>query len=195
LSFTIKDSGEREEYSSGMVRDTATEKTDYSLVLDGPMFERWAVHLTNGAKKYSKRNWMLAAGQPELVRFKESALRHFIEWYRGDIDEDHAAAVIFNINGAEFVQEKLNGISTAKQGLAQSHGDVENSKGWAVRPDEAWRPVGTKEAPEARSGQQLGRDIRGYEAPEPKRQQPGDQPEHRRVPSQGWGPFEQPGER
>jgi hypothetical protein len=105
--FTIKDSGKREEFTSGMVRDVATDKIDYTLVLDGPMFKRWAQHLTAGAKKYAKRNWMQASGTAERDRFKESALRHFIDWYYGKRDEDHGAAVMFNINGAEFVDERL----------------------------------------------------------------------------------------
>lgn len=103
--FIVKDSGQRQEFDSGMVRDVADDKIDYTLVLDGPMFKRWAVHLTKGAKKYAKRNWMKAAGQAELDRFKESALRHFIAWYYGEQDEDHAAAVMFNINGAEYTKE------------------------------------------------------------------------------------------
>lgn len=102
--FTIKDSGARQSFESGMVRDVTEGKTDYSLIMDGPMFERWAVHLTKGALKYAKRNWMKAAGDEELNRFKESALRHFIQWYRGATDEDHAAAVYFNICGAEYVK-------------------------------------------------------------------------------------------
>lgn len=101
--FVVKDSGKREEFTSGMVRDTTEGKTDYTLVLDGPMFERWAQHMTKGAVKYSKRNWMKAAGRAEYDRFRESALRHFMAWYRGDTDEDHASGVYFNINGAEFV--------------------------------------------------------------------------------------------
>ena len=107
-AFQIKDSGERMEFSSGMVRDVTEDKIDYSLALDGPMFKRYAIHLTNGAKKYNKRNWMKAAGQEEYERFRESALRHFLQWFFGDRDEDHAAAVLFNINGAEYVKEKLS---------------------------------------------------------------------------------------
>lgn len=102
--FAIKDSGQRQQFDGGMVRDVTDGKTDYSLVLDGPMFDRWAAHMTKGAAKYSKRNWMLAAGDAERERFKESALRHFLQWYRGETDEDHAAAVLFNINGAEYVK-------------------------------------------------------------------------------------------
>ncbi len=106
MSFAVKDSGQRQQFESGMVRDVTEGKTDYSLTLDGPMFERWAVHLTKGAAKYDKRNWMQAQGAEELDRFRESAFRHFLQWYRGETDEDHAAAVFFNINGAEFVKGK-----------------------------------------------------------------------------------------
>ena len=106
MSFDVKDSGERLSFDSGMVRDTEDSKTDYTLVLDGPMFDRWAEHLTKGARKYSARNWMKASGEAELERFKRSALRHFLQWFRGETDEDHAAAVYFNINGAEYTKKK-----------------------------------------------------------------------------------------
>ena len=109
MSFEVKDSGKREVFDSGMTRDTTEGKVDFGLALDGPMFARWAVHLTKGAKKYAKRNWMKASGDAEYERFKESALRHFLQWYRGDRDEDHAAAVYFNINGAEYTKEKIDG--------------------------------------------------------------------------------------
>jgi len=105
--FKIKDSGERQQFDSGMVRDTTEGKTDFTLALDGPMFERYAEHLTKGAQKYAKRNWMQANGREELERFRESALRHLLQWLAGDRDEDHAAAVWFNINGAEYVRERL----------------------------------------------------------------------------------------
>lgn len=105
--MVVKDSGQRETFTSGMMRDVATGKIDYSLVLDGPMFQRWAQHLTAGAKKYDARNWMKANGQAELDRFRESALRHFIQWFQGETDEDHAAAVYFNINGACYVQKRV----------------------------------------------------------------------------------------
>ncbi len=108
----IKDSGQRQQFASGMVRDVTTNKIDHLLVRDGPMLRRWAVHLTNGAKKYDKRNWMKAAGEEELYRFRESAIRHFEQWLAGETDEDHAAAVFFNINGAEYVKEQPKATDT-----------------------------------------------------------------------------------
>lgn len=105
--FVIKDSGKRKEFNSGMVRDINDDKLDFLLVRDGPMFLRWVAHVTKGAIKYAKRNWMKASGEEELNRFKESAARHFEQWLRGDTDEDHASAVFFNINGYEYVKEKI----------------------------------------------------------------------------------------
>lgn len=105
--FTIMDSGKRQHFASGMQRDVTTDKIDYSLCFDGPMFERLAVHLTKGAKKYDARNWMKAESGEERDRFKSSAIRHFMQWMRGDRDEDHAAAVMFNINGYEYVNDGL----------------------------------------------------------------------------------------
>lgn len=108
MTFTVKDSGKRMTFDSGMERDTQEGKTLYHLVLSGPMFDRWATHLTLGASKYDEDNWMKAEGEAELKRFKASAVRHFRQWYRGDADEDHASAVFFNINGAEYVQAKMD---------------------------------------------------------------------------------------
>jgi dATP/dGTP diphosphohydrolase len=87
-----------------MVRDTEADKLDYSLIFDGPMLKRWAAHLTKGAQKYSPRNWMKASGEAELERFKRSFLRHAVAYLDGETDEDHAAAIIFNINGMEYVR-------------------------------------------------------------------------------------------
>lgn len=106
-AFITKDSGERIEFPSGMRRDVTGGKVDYTLLRDGPMFERWAELLMRGAVKYDPRNWMKATGEAELARFRESAARHFEQWLRGDTDEDHAAAVFFNINGAEYVMGRI----------------------------------------------------------------------------------------
>ncbi len=103
--FKTKDSGKRKEFESGMVRDTEDNKPRYDLVYF-PMFKRWAELMDRGAKKYGKRNWEKANGEEELDRFRASAFRHFIQWLDNEQDEDHAAAVFFNISGAEMVKNK-----------------------------------------------------------------------------------------
>jgi hypothetical protein len=92
---------------SGVVRTSTEGKTDYLLVRDGPLYERWAKHLSSHSPRTGKRNWMLAETQVDLDRFLESAARHFEQWLRGDTDEDHAAALLFNVNGAEYVRDQL----------------------------------------------------------------------------------------
>ena len=104
-NFEVKDSGERLKFVSGMQRDVTTGKIDYALVYSGPMLRRWAEHLTKGAAKYDRNNWLKACGPEERERFRISAARHFHQWMGGEKIEDHAAAVFFNINGVEYVDE------------------------------------------------------------------------------------------
>lgn len=112
--FVIKTDDKRIEFDSGMVRSPSADRVDYTLIRSGPMFHRWAVHLTNGAKHYGRDNWQKAQGLDELRRFQESAARHFEQWLRMERDEDHAAAIFFNVNGVEYVWEKMNASGNEK---------------------------------------------------------------------------------
>lgn len=117
--WVVKDSGKRHTFEGGMVRDTQENKVDWWRILIGPMMERYAIHLTKGNAKYPDvnpgiPNWTMAQGPEERERFKQSAMRHFVQWMRGDQDEDHAAAVLFNINGYEYVKEKLGKLEFVK---------------------------------------------------------------------------------
>lgn len=110
--FIIKDSGKRQAYKSGMVRDVQDDKPDFSLILadipyEEQMLTRFAEHMTKGAKKYGRRNWQLANSTEEMERFRASAFRHFMQWFHGILDEDHAAAVYYNIMAFEATKYKL----------------------------------------------------------------------------------------
>jgi hypothetical protein len=112
--FTTKDSGQREKFDSGMQRDTEGGKARFDLLVpkDVPyraqLLTRFAELMERGARKYDARNWELATGQEELDRAKSSAFRHFMQWLCGETDEDHAAAVAFNLLVAETVKHKMN---------------------------------------------------------------------------------------
>lgn len=106
MTFETKDSGKREEFNTGMVRDTQDDKPRYDLI-DGVFLKRWAGLMARGARKYGENNWRKAATEEELNRFKASAIRHMYQWLSGDTDEDHAVAVAFNLAGAEMVRERL----------------------------------------------------------------------------------------
>ncbi len=117
--FKIKDSGSRIDYSSGMRRDVNSGKPRYDLIIPVSMREnmliRWAYHMAKGAEKYGDRNWELACSEDEMKRFKESAIRHFVQWFMGETDEDHASAVFFNIQAYEYVKEKLDDVQETTQ--------------------------------------------------------------------------------
>ena len=110
--WEIRDSGQRQEFAGGMIRDTCEGKIDYTGLLFGPLLKRWAAHTTAGRAKYPDvqlgvPNWTLAAGEAEYHRFRQSAFRHFMQYMAGETDEDHLAATAFNLNGMEYVREKL----------------------------------------------------------------------------------------
>src|ERR1035437_8196729 len=104
--FTTSYSGQREQFASGMCRDTQTGKPRYDLI-DRAFLKRWADLMARGAQKYGEENWRQASGEAELKRFRASAIRHMYQWLDGDTTEDHAAAVAFNVAGAEMVKEKM----------------------------------------------------------------------------------------
>jgi hypothetical protein len=120
--WTTKDSGERAQFDSGMVRDTEAGKPRFDLTMPQgipfteQMWTRFAGLMARGADKYTARNWEQANSQAELDRYLSSALRHFMQWYYGETDEDHAAAVYFNITAAEAVKWKLSQDDKAVEG-------------------------------------------------------------------------------
>ena len=89
----VKDSGERQEFETGSVRDTEDGKGRPDLFPTYPL-RRLAVHYQNGAKKYGDRNW--EKGQP-LGRYLGSAFRHWLDLMDNTQDEDHASAILWNI--------------------------------------------------------------------------------------------------
>lgn len=109
--FTIKDSGERIEFKSGSLRDTTAGKRQWWRVTVGPLMRRLADHLTKGAEKYPDAkpgvpNWSLISTEEEEIRYRDSAFRHFMQWWNKEADEDHFAATVFNMNGVEHIREK-----------------------------------------------------------------------------------------
>jgi hypothetical protein len=59
-------------------------------------------HYEAGAKKYSERNW--EKGIP-LHCYIDSGVRHYLKYLRGDKDEPHDRAFIWNMLGAMWTQK------------------------------------------------------------------------------------------
>jgi len=89
----IHDSGKRQQFDTGAVRDTADNKPRPDLI--SPFFsERLGEWLRKGAQKYSARNW--EKGIPNS-RCLASLERHLVKFKQGCADEDHESAMAFNI--------------------------------------------------------------------------------------------------
>ena len=112
--FTTLDSGVRARYDSGMVRDTQEGKARFDLLRPRGVpyafqfMTRVADLMTRGAVKYGFRNWEAANSLEEIERFEGSAERHMQQWLAGEDDEDHAAAVVFNLLAAETTRWRLS---------------------------------------------------------------------------------------
>ncbi len=89
----VKDSGVREEFSTGSKRDSRDGKGRFDLL---PFYaiQRLARVYENGAKKYGENNWRL--GQ-SCSRYLDSAIRHLMKAGSGWKDEDHLAQAMWNI--------------------------------------------------------------------------------------------------
>lgn len=110
----MDDTGTRQEFPGGGMRDTAVGKERFELLwtegqpYDEQMMTRAARWMARGAEKYASRNWELFDSPEALEHAKASLLRHTFKLLAGHTDEDHAAAVWFNSQVIEYVRWKLN---------------------------------------------------------------------------------------
>lgn len=74
------------------------------------MFLEVAKHFEDGAKKYGENNWQ--KGIP-VNCYVDSAVRHYLKWLRGDRDEPHDRAFVWNLMcciwEVDYHNEKLEG--------------------------------------------------------------------------------------
>lgn len=96
-------SGDKEQFSTGAMRDKADEKPRPELISPFAI-ERLAYWLRDGAHKYGDRNW--EAGMP-TERTVASLLRHIVKYMQGDRAEDNLAAIMCNAMFLLDVDEKV----------------------------------------------------------------------------------------
>ena len=93
----------------GIIRDVARFQTSgdwrdlSSAILRFANERKWSVpelmletsiHFEEGAKKYGENNWQ--KGIPTNC-YVDSAVRHYLKWLRGDADEPHDRAFVWNL--------------------------------------------------------------------------------------------------
>ena len=91
--MSIKDSGERTEFTTGAQRDMHAGKGRFDL-LPWHAIHDLAKHCEEGALKYGERN--VDKGIPQHS-FIDSAFRHLKNYWTGETDEHHLRAAAWNI--------------------------------------------------------------------------------------------------
>lgn len=110
-----KTSPDRAQFEGGGVRDGSkkTERFELTWTLDDSyedqMLTRYAAWMARGADKYEDRNWEQFQGPDALEHAKGSLLRHVFKFLAEMEDEDHAAAVWFNIQAIDRIRRKMKG--------------------------------------------------------------------------------------
>ena len=93
--------------NSGFKRnDTNPTKPRYDLIPTWLLTDLATLY-ADGASRFGERNWELANAKEDLVSFKASAFRHFMDYMNGAENEDHLARTIFNLAGMEHVKKQL----------------------------------------------------------------------------------------
>lgn len=111
---TIKDSGERTEFSTGAVRDMHSGKGRFDLVPWEAIWEL-AKHCEAGAEKYGERNCEKGIPIHSLI---DSAIRHLAKYLMGWNDEPHLRAALWNVAFAIYMEQKhpeMQDIPTRKE--------------------------------------------------------------------------------
>jgi len=124
--YTLHDSGERQQFATGAVRDRQAGKGRFDL-LPALAVTRLARHFEKGAAKYGDRNW--EQGIP-LSRFLDLSLIHISEPTAWD-DEDHLVAAAWNLLAALETEARADAgrlpVSLIDIGPRQTDGAKEGS--------------------------------------------------------------------
>lgn len=90
--------------SSTLLREDKSSKTDYTYLADlKPVIDRIMKRLKEGEIKYDRLNWRNCT---DNQTYKESAIRHLIQYLSGMTDEDHLIASIINCMILADLEEK-----------------------------------------------------------------------------------------
>jgi len=99
----MTDDGERQEFSTGAVREPDKHKSRPDLI-PACVLLKLGEWYGRGGEKYGARNW--EKGIPNY-RHEGALMRHLLKYFDGEEDEDHLSAIMFNAMAIQFNRIKL----------------------------------------------------------------------------------------
>lgn len=98
-------------FKSGAIRDSQKGKVDFVETISFTAHHRYAKYMTGKKKKYGVGNFK--KGIP-IESYEKSLLRHIDMYFRNkyeggtdELNEDHLAAIRFNVDGIMHEEERL----------------------------------------------------------------------------------------
>lgn len=98
------------QFDSGAIRDSEENKEDYIETISWTAFRRYAQYMTEKKKKYGAGNFKKGI---DIDSYERSLVRHLQKYmenkYEGGIvetQEDHLAAILFNVFGIIHEEER-----------------------------------------------------------------------------------------
>ncbi len=90
-------------WKTGAIRDTQEGKPDFIETISFTALHRFAVYMTGKKKKYGSGNFKkgipIESYEKSLMRHIDKYMRNKFENGKDELNEDHLAAMIFNIFG------------------------------------------------------------------------------------------------
>lgn len=99
----MEDNGSRVQAPTGALREDQSLKGEWSF-MPYDSLQRVAVWYELGAKKYAPRNWEKGLSVRECAN---AAARHLFKFMWGWKDEDHLAAVVWNVFAIMFYEKHV----------------------------------------------------------------------------------------
>lgn len=112
--WEVHDSGSKSQYDDGMQRDSTDGKPQPALMFPRgvpygeQLLTRVAMQYHLGGRKYGDRNWEKSATEESLAHHEDALLRHVFKYVTGTDDgEDHAAAIVWNVNAIDLTRRNI----------------------------------------------------------------------------------------
>ena len=101
-SGAVPDADKRQ-FDTGAVRDNEDEKPDFTETISWTAFNRYATYMTGKKSRYGQGNFKkgipIDAYERSLIRHLDKYMRNKYEDGQDEPNEDHLAAMVFNLFG------------------------------------------------------------------------------------------------